>query len=34
MGTLFDDVFMGTTEKYNQKLKLLSQMGAAGKMDI
>lgn len=26
MGTLFDDVFMGTTEKYNQKLKLLSQM--------
>lgn len=26
MGTIFEDVFLGTTEKYNQKLEMLVKM--------
>lgn len=26
MATIYDDVFLGTTEKYNQKLEMLAKM--------
>lgn len=34
MGTIREDVFLGTTEKYNQKLEMLAKNGATRKVDI